>query len=453
MKPLPLLAPLLFCLIPALSAKTLAPPDKVAATPAPQAIVTTPAPVVPPVAATPGSATLPTPSPVAEKPKEKSPREKELDAKREEQEALSIENKLEAERLLKETTGMRAEITRLKTERELITERQSYEAAKRQVEMKEKLTGLVLEKEKITREGELARARAEKLANDLKVAQSEAALEVSRLQGEIARIEARKKRGEYTGGKPIYLENPLRDDGILVISDRRIPLNGPITSDTADFVTERIHYWNNMDDKLPIFIVIDSSPGGSVMAGYRILKAMESSKAPMHVVVKSFAASMAAAITTLASESYAYPNAVLLHHQISSTVFGQLNLTQQKEFARQSERWWKRLGYPIAGKMGISADDMVKRMYAHSSDGDWSEFAEDAQKIKWVKHIVKGIEESSFTKDPDAKRDEKTEPAKRPSTDVMVGTDADGRPFAMLPRLEAKDVWFLYNPDRYYRAR
>ena len=48
-----------------------------------------------------------------------------------------------------------------------------------------------------------------------------------------------------------------------------------------------------------IFIVIDTSPRGSVMAGYRILKAMESSDAPVHVVVKSFAASMAAAITTL----------------------------------------------------------------------------------------------------------------------------------------------------------
>ena len=55
-----------------------------------------------------------------------------------------------------------------------------------------------------------------------------------------------------------------------------------------------------------------------------------SSDAPVHVVVKSFAASMAAAITTLAKESYAYPNAVILHHQISSTVFGQLNLTEQR---------------------------------------------------------------------------------------------------------------------------
>ena len=36
-----------------------------------------------------------------------------------------------------------------------------------------------------------------------------------------------------------------------------------------------------------------------------------------------------AGITTLAKESYAYPNAIILHHQISSTLFGQLNLLRQ----------------------------------------------------------------------------------------------------------------------------
>ena len=31
--------------------------------------------------------------------------------------------------------------------------------------------------------------------------------------------------------------------------------------------------------------------------------------------------------------------------------------------------------------------------------------------------------------------------------------DADGRPFVWLPRLNPKDVYFLYNPDGYYRLR
>jgi ATP-dependent Clp protease, protease subunit len=377
----------------------------------------------------------------------------ELAAKADEQEALEAENKLASERLTKETNSMRAEITRLKMERELLTESLALEKAKRQAAMKGELAEMDTEMDKLAQEGELAKVRAEKLANELKVAQTQAALEITRLQSEIERIETTEKRGEYADTKPVYLEKPLRDDGMLVISDRRISLNGMISTHTADYVTDRIHYWNNKDRELPIFIVIDASPGGSVMAGYRILKAMDSSDAPVHVVVKSFAASMAAAITTLAEESYAYPNAVILHHQISSMIMGQLNLTQQREFHEESQRWWKRLGTPIAEKMGISTEELIEKMYAHSSGGDWSEFGEDAQKLKWVNHIVDGIDETSFTKDPDLEeKAAKTTTTARPVA-LAEEVDSNGKPFVWLPRLNPQDVYFLYNPDGYYRMR
>jgi ATP-dependent Clp protease protease subunit len=348
---------------------------------------------------------------------------------------------------------MRAEITRLKMERELLTEKQALETARRQAALKDELAKMEAEKERIAQEGELSKARAEKLGNDLKVVQTESALEINRLQNEIAGFETSKKRGEYADSKPVYLEKPLKDDGMLVISDRRIPLNGPITTATADFITNRIHYWNNKDRKMPIFIVIDASPGGSVMAGYRILKAMESSDAPVHVVVKSFAASMAAGITTLAVESYAYPNAVILHHQISSMMMGQLNLTQQKELHEESQRWWARLGNPIAQKMGISADEMIQRMYARSTSGDWSEFGEDAQKLKWVNHIVRGIDETSFTEDPDKVTAPTPAPMPTRTAALTEEIDPNGKPYVWLPRLDPKDVYFLYNPDSYYRMR
>lgn len=390
-------------------------------------------------------------TPEADAPKT-SAADPQLEAKRKEQEALAVENKLQAERLTQETNAMRAEITRLKTERDLLAERQAYEAAKRQLAHKDELTKLTEEKERLMQESDLSKARAEKLANDLKSMQTESSLEITKLQNEIARIETEDKRDSYADSKPQYLKNPLREDGTLIISDRRIPLNGPITTNTADYVTSRIQYWNNKNRELPIFIVIDSSPGGSVMAGYRILKAMESSDAPVHVVVKSFAASMAAGITTLAKESYAYPNAVILHHQISSVVMGQLNLTQQKEFHKESERWWARLGTPIAQKMGITADEMVKQMYSHNSNGDWSEFAEDAQKLKWVNHIVKGIEETSVTKDPDAASATSVASPARPNA-FTEEIDSNGKPFTWLPRLDPLDVYFIHNPDGYYRLR
>ena len=365
-------------------------------------------------------------------------------------EALADSNKLAAERLTTETTSMREELARLKLGRELLTERQAYDEAKRQAARSEEFAKIEAEKDRLTQEGKLARLRLDKLDNELREAQAQTALELTRMQNEIECIETSKKRAQYADRQPVYLMDPLKDDGVLVVSDRRIALNGLITGSMADSITNRIQYWNNKDRTLPIFIVIDSSPGGSVMAGYRILKAMESSAAPVHVVVKSFAASMAAAITTLATQSYAYPNAVILHHQISSMTLGQLNLTQQRELAQESERWWARLGTPIATKMGITPDELVKKMYSHSSSGDWSEFGEQACHLKWVNHIIQGIDETSVIRDPDS------DPAAAKTARAAAlaeEIDANGRSFAWLPRLEPKDVYFLYNQDGYYRTR
>lgn len=387
--------------------------------------------------------------PVAEKAAEAGkPAEK--DPVKEETEKLTSDNNLAEARLKADTNALRAEVTKLKMEKELLAERLALSAVKRQVEQENEVAKMEAEKAKLMRDAELAKVRADYLTNQLKVVQTEAGIEVSKLQNQIAAIEMDSKRRSYADAKPVYLENPLKPDGTLVISDRRIPLNGPISMSTAEKITERIDFFNNADKKLPIFIVIDQSPGGSVMAGYQILKAMESSDAPVHVVVKSFAASMAAGIATLAKESYAYPNAVILHHQISSTLFGQINLTQQAEIVKESQRWWTRLATPVADKMGITTDEFIKRMYAHSTSGDWSEFGEEAQKLKWVNHVIQGVEETSLTKNPDAKP---APAAPAVAAEIKEELDADGKPFAYLPRLTPKDVYFLYNPDGYYRMR
>ena len=367
-----------------------------------------------------------------------------------EQARLAEENKLASERLTHETNTLRAEITRLKMERELISERLALESAKRNEAIRDAIAEMETERDLLARQGEIAKQRADKLGNDLKAMQSEAALEITALQNEIRRIQTLEKRARFSDAEPQYLKNPLREDGTLVISDRRIPLSGTVTTDLADFVTTRIQYWNNKDRELPIFIVIDSSPGGSVMAGYRILKAMESSEAPVHVVVKSFAASMAAAICTLAEHSYAYPNAVLLHHQISNTIIGaRLNLTEQREFYQRTTRWWDRFGVPLAEKMGITADEFIEMMYQNASSGDWIEFADDAKKLKWVNHVVQAIEETAILQDPETSDNGGVTARFRLEEQV----DADGNPFVWLPRIDPVDVWFIHNPDGYYRAR
>lgn len=273
-------------------------------------------------------------------------------------------------------------------------------------------------------------------------------------------IELQQKESEartYASGKaPAYLTDPLQGKK-LILSDRTIALNGVITQRTADSMANRIAYFNNRDAEAPIFIVIDDCPGGSVMAGYKIIKAMHGSRAPVYTVVKSFAASMAACITTVSKKSFAYPNAVIMHHQLSAGLMG--NLTQHRESVNELEEWWKRLADPVAQKMGLSREEFIAAMYKKSSTGDWNEFADDAQKLGWVDTIVEEIEETALLRHPDVEdgltpgvtSSSRTLAAGYVENGVVEGQDERGRPAAVLPRLNPMDAYWMYNPDGYYK--
>lgn len=363
-------------------------------------------------------------------------------------EAITKNNSLKAEKLKAELADARAEIARLKLQRELLTEQQQIAKLKQQAKHQSELEAAQAIEKKLKLEAAIAKSQASLASSKLSLETTKLLRKTSIQEAELEAIKISAQREKYTANKPVYLEKPLLEDNTLVISDRRIAFNGPVTSRTANYICDRIHFYNNKDKKHPIFIVIDSSPGGSVMAGYRILKAMEGSDAPVHVVVKSFAASMAATIATLAEESYAYPNALILHHQISSSYFfTTMNLTQQKESLEDSKKWWKKLATPIADKMGITTDEFIKKMYEKNSDGDWVEFASDAKKLKWVNHIVSGIKETAEVINPDANK-------KTINTRILnetIGTD--GKPCIYLPRLNPLDAYFIYNPDGYYRLK
>lgn len=326
------------------------------------------------------------------------------------------------------------------------------------LKLKKEMQKLYLEKERLALKNKLMLERNKELSlkmgheqmkiklriSKLKLKEAQRHALLNKLRTDIAIRQHEEKWKKAVNRNQSYTMNPFRQ-GILYISDRRIPMNGPIITGVADYVTRRIHYFNNKSSRYPIFIVIDRCPGGSVMEGYRIVKAMQASKAPVYVVVKSFAASMAAVITTLAKRSFAYPNAVILHHQMSTINWG--NMTELREQLKMAEEWERRLHRPVAKKMGIAVQQFVKTMYSKNSRGDWEEFADNAVKLKWVDNIVKEIKETSVRKEP------KDKPPKRFFFFLQAKEkrDPQGRRYIELPRLCPYDFYYIYNPDKYYR--
>jgi ATP-dependent protease ClpP protease subunit len=252
--------------------------------------------------------------------------EKDLEDKRVEIEKAKIDRKLEAEANAEKIAGLQQELERLKLETELQKKR--------------------AEAEEVKLDAELAKAKAEK-------AKIEHALQAE---------DMKEKLEERVLGDEQFPDEPF-NDGVLTISLRRIELNGPIFAGAADYVCQRLDYFNNQSDK-PIFLVIDECPGGSATEGFQIVQAIKNSKAPVHVVVKRMAASMGAIIATLAEHSYCYPDAIILHHQGSTMLAG--NGRGMEDQLRQFKEISKRLVGAVAEKIGMSEEDFVDQWPAPS---------------------------------------------------------------------------------------
>lgn len=432
----------------------------------------------------PAEATADKPEAKEDKEEEKTPEELAKEADEKELKQLQHDAKMRAARLAAELAPLKEEKQRIETELSLLNTKQqeAHAEAKREKAQADFLAQLRLAE--MSREMQAMQAQMQKMQTQMQIAQlknqaetaeiaaenAKLAAQAGALQAELGLVQAKRGAAAVDKDEMQYPAQPLKD-GVLTISDRRIPLNGPIGGGTADYVTERLHYFNNLNDEAPIFIVIDKCPGGSVLEGYTIVTAMQNSKAPVHVVVKQYAASMAAVITTLADHSYTYPNAIILHHQMSSGMRG--NLTQQKEQLEEGFEWAKRLANPVAEKMGVTYDEFTELMYENNSDGDWAEFGDKAKELKWVNNVVENIRETSLVTAPRDSRMpmfffEADTPEQRkalaaaalpltqnelfrtPSFAKQV-TDGNGKSYIELPPLTPYDFYFLHNPENRYR--
>ena len=370
-------------------------------------------------------------------------------------ESLQRMQKLRDAQLTDELSGLSAEQNRLKQNQDVNSAKLQAELAASKAELERakvaedmldmksrvKIANLKREQDQISAENGLAaekrRAEQSKIADE----QMRATALAQTTTAQITNRDAEDKWRDAVNAPPTYTMEPFKD-GVLTISDRKIELDGPIVTGTADNVCDRIDYFNNQDRTKPIFVVINNSPGGSVMQGYRILKAIETSDAPVHVVVRSFAASMAATIATLAPHSYAYPNAIILHHQMSGSAVG--NMTDMEQEVKTMQEWERRLAEPIAKKMGISLDEFKAKMYSAKKSGDWDEFADKALQLHWIDNIVNEIREEGIRKKPTENR--------MPSWMFMMKTDDKGSPYMSLPPLEPYDCYFMINPRNFYKV-
>jgi ATP-dependent Clp protease protease subunit len=355
--------------------------------------------------------------------------EKQLEEKRLRIEKAKINRRLEADLAAEEQIAAQREVDRLRLEVEL--QKRTAEAKQLRIDAK------------------LAEARADH-------AMIEQSFETE---------DVKEKLEERVLGDEQYPDEPF-EDGVLTISVRRIELNGPIFRGAADYVCQRLDYFNNQSEK-PIFLVIDDCPGGSAIEGFQIVQAIEKSKAPVHVVIKRMAASMAAIIATLADHSYCYPDALVLHHQASAYLGGTGRDIEDQ--MRQFKEISHRLIGAVAKKLGMSEKEFVDQMYKNRTSGDWELFGDEAVEKGWIEHVATTIREEGVRNKPKGMRNPPSQliiigeksaaPAaatsqgylERYEVELKEQVDAEGKRYVQLPRLSPLDAYLIYNPDGYYR--
>lgn len=399
--------------------------------------------------------------------------QKELLKLQREKEKLALENELETERNLHQLAKLTAEKDKILLENELkeaqqkqllaelLAEKERLELVNAINEQKSLLAEMEIERKKLSAHNALQEEKNRQQELEIQLKTAKLGFEMAEMEFEKAKrttnieelnekIVERAQKAEWNSQankSPEYLEEPLVN-GQLVVSDRRIDLDGPIYPGVASYLDEHINYFNNKNTTYPIFLIIDRCEGGSVLEGAKILKSLKASKAPVYVVVKSLAASMGAIIVALADRSFAYPDAIILHHQLWGAAVG--NVREQEENLEMTREWSRRLVQPVAEKMGITIAEFTKQMYEHNSDGNWSEFADEAVNYKWVDHIINGIIDTSLIHQPDGE-DNAEELLRSIFFPQEEQVDANGQRYVRLPPLEPLDFYYLHNPNNYYR--
>lgn len=130
----------------------------------------------------------------------------------------------------------------------------------------------------------------------------------------------------------------------------------------------------------PIYLLIES-PGGSVFDGYKLLSAIESSRAPVYTVCMSICASMAAVIHQYGAKRLAFDRATLMFHDAAGGLQGDVKkmttrLTYLNRILEKVDRY-------IAAKSKMSYDQFMQ-LHAYEM---WID-AEDALKLHLVDDII-----------------------------------------------------------------
>ncbi len=170
------------------------------------------------------------------------------------------------------------------------------------------------------------------------------------------------------GNKNIDLRSKLLDERIIM-------LDTDFNPHMAAIINQQLMYLNQVDQKRPIELIINS-PGGCVVSGLSIYDTIKSLKCDVHTVAVGMAASMGAFMLTCGGKKghrKVTPNAQVMFHEVSAGTSGRvsdmevrfehtkhLNDKLHKMIAEATGKTFKSVKKLFEKDIWLEADEVVK---------------------------------------------------------------------------------------------
>lgn len=163
----------------------------------------------------------------------------------------------------------------------------------------------------------------------------------------------------------------LIDDKIeeSILNRRRVFLSDAVDQNTAKDIIRKLWYLESLDNKKPIYFVINS-PGGAVDSGFAIWDTIKLLSCPVYTVVTGLAASMGS-LLLLAGEKgkrFATENSRIMIHQplISGVIRGQAT------------------DLDIQAKEMLKTRDMIVQIYSNETKKSFEEIEKAIDRDNWM---------------------------------------------------------------------
>lgn len=178
--------------------------------------------------------------------------------------------------------------------------------------------------------------------------------------------------------------------------NRKIFISQQVTQESMVNVVREILEINEEDQRLkklakldgfkykpkPIKIFIDTY-GGLVYQCFGLISVMNASKTPIHTIVTGCAMSCGFIIAIHGHRRFAYPNATLLYHQVSSGAVGKV--ADMEARLNQSKRLQKKIEDMVVERTKITKERLRQ---SYKEREDWHIEAAEAKKLNCIDEII-----------------------------------------------------------------